>query len=117
MQRRDRHIRKTGAKLCSVARCPNKLGDLPWAFCSEHLPAVLEDQHLSKVEARRQMPWQAQLEARIMAMFDDGKAKTTAALLEQANASTGAVSSVLHSLVEGGRIVKVKPGVYREVSR
>lgn len=30
--------RQTGATLCAVARCPNRLGKSPYRFCVEHIP-------------------------------------------------------------------------------
>lgn len=103
-------LRPMGAKLCSVAGCPEKLTD-QWRYCKRHMPEVVRR---PEPKAKRK-PNQNSAETRkkVLAHLKlVGGVDESSALLEASGSSTTGLTLVLQSMLAEGSIVKVRRRVY-----
>ena len=114
--------RQTGATLCAVARCPNRLGASPYRFCPEHIPAHYRQRALryaaGEVVRRRSVKPAAESRAAArdaaVAVVQKARECDRDFLRRELRAfSNDTVDKALSDLVQQGAIRRVKVGVYR----
>lgn len=114
--------RQTGATLCAVARCPNRLGASPYRYCPEHIPAHYRQRAQQYAEAgeERRRIWKPAAESRAAARQAALRLVREAQECDRdflrrmlAAFSDTTVDKAIHDLVQQGAIKRVKVGIYR----
>jgi len=114
--------RQTGATLCAVPRCPNRLGNNPYRYCLEHLPPQYlkrairysKDGDPRKARVAIGQKLRAESQAAVMALLANNDQWTRGEIRKKTKRrfSDTAIDKALSALMVDGRIVKVKVGVY-----
>ena len=117
--------RQTGATLCAVARCPNRLGASPYRYCPEHIPAHYRQraqQYAETGEERRRI-WKPAAESRATAreaalrLICEAEECDRDYLRRMMQAfAENTVDKAIQDLVQQGAIKRVKVGIYRAQS-
>jgi len=103
-------LRPMGAKLCSVAGCPEKLTD-QWRYCERHMPEVVRRPE-PKAKRKPNQNSAATRERILKHLAKVGGVDESSALLEASGSSTTGLTLVLNSLIADGSVVKVRRRVY-----
>jgi hypothetical protein len=114
--------RQTGATLCAVPRCPNKLGSNPYRYCLEHLPAEYRkraERYIDKGDPRKArvaigQRLRSETQKVLLKIMADGADWNRTEIRKRTKRfSNDAINKALSSLVAEGKLLKLKLGVYR----
>lgn len=114
--------RQTGATLCAMARCPNRLGVTPYRYCADHLPPVYREK--AERYAERGDPRKARVglgderktkaQQTVLSLLSDGQVWNRQQIRQRTRRlSDDTVGKALAALLGEGRIIKLKLGTYQ----